>query len=263
MIFYAPFDLRGPYRPFCHSCGSVEVNADGWSTFRRVIDRQECIFAICGRYRCTKKHKNACFLSWDAELFEKAPPLVRMAFPVIFTHRLGVTQIVFDYMRSWSEGGSGFGTFADYMRENHTRHDHSKELAYMGRLADLMAEGPLGEVRVAGCSTATASNFTGFSAFSDPDGYGDVHGSKNFYRSVYTRGMRLLEPLMKQRCAMVPARMLSGDHFFKILKCKFKFKGRPLFMAAYSLVNEHTEDMATVLTQTKTLEELRRVHASE
>jgi len=67
---------------------------------------------------------------------------------------------------------------------------------------------------------------------------------------------------MKQRCAMVPARMLSGDHFFKILKCNFKFNGRPLFMAAYSLVNEHTEVMATVLTQTKTLEELRHVHAS-
>jgi len=262
IIVFAPFDLRGPYRPFCPTCRSEDVTADGWSNFRRVIDMEECIFAICRRFRCSKNHKNKCFRSWGDALLERAPPHVRLVFPVIFTHSLGVTQMVFDSMRSWAEGGSGFGPFATYMRENHTRGHHRKELAYMSRLADLMGESPTGESRISGCSAKTARQFPRFSIFNDSDGYDGADGSKKFYRSVYTRGMKPLEGFMKQRCAMVPARMRSGDHVFKILKSNFKFNGRPLFIAAYSLVTERTDVMATVLTHTKTLEELRHVHAS-
>ena len=96
IIVYAPFDLRGPYRPFCPTCGSEDATADGWSNFRRVIDMDKCIFAICRRYRCSMNYKNKCFRSWDDALLERAPPHLRLAFPVIFTHRLGVTQMVFD-----------------------------------------------------------------------------------------------------------------------------------------------------------------------
>jgi len=247
IIVHAPFDLRGPYRPFCPTCGSEDVTADGWSNFRRVIDMDECIFAIFRRYRCSKNHKNNCFRSWDDALLERAPPHVRLAFPVIFTRRLGVTQMVFDSMRSWAEGGSGFGPFATYMRENHTRRHHRKELAYMSRLADLMAESPTGESRISGCSAETARQFPRFSLFNDPDGYDGVHGSKNFYRSVYTRGMKPLEGFMKQRCAMVPARMLSGDHFFKILKCNFKFNGTETLVLHVSRMRSFPHQLRALL----------------
>jgi len=53
--------------------------------------------------------------------------------------------------------------------------------------------------------------------------------------------------------------MLSGDHIVRITKCNFLFKGKKLFMAAYSLFNENTEVMATVLTHSKSLEELRQI----
>jgi len=39
--------------------------------------------------------------------------------------------------------------------------------------------------------------------------------------------------LMRKRCAIVPARMLSGDHVFKIIKCHFTYNGEQLFLAAY------------------------------
>jgi len=74
VLVYALFDMLGPYRPFCPTCGTGAVNQDGWSTFRQVIDLNECIFVVCRRYRCTNKHKGMCFLSWDAKLLEKAPP---------------------------------------------------------------------------------------------------------------------------------------------------------------------------------------------
>ena len=262
VLVYAPFDMLGPYRPFCPTCGTAAVNQNGWSTFRRVIDLDECILVVCRRYRCTKKHKGKCFLSWDAKLLEKAPPYIKHAFPILFTHRLGVTQAVFDAMRSWTASGGGFGPFADFVREQHTRMHHRKELAYLSRLSDVMAESPFGEPRVSGCTSETAARFPRFPHFSDSYGANGCHGSKNFFRSVYTRGMRRLEAKIKKRCAMIPARMLSGDHFFKIVKCNFLFKGKKLFMAAYSLVKEHTEVMATVLTQSKSLEELRQMLVS-
>jgi len=57
IIVYSPFDIRGPYRPLCPSCGSDAVTIDGWSPFRRVIDMEECVFVVSRRYRCAKKHK--------------------------------------------------------------------------------------------------------------------------------------------------------------------------------------------------------------
>ena len=56
--------------------------------------------------------------------------------------------------------------------------------------------------------------------------------------------------------------MLSGDHIFRITKCNFLFKGKKLFMVGFSLVNEHTEVMATVLNQSNSLEELRHMLVS-
>ena len=165
-------------------------------------------------------------------------------------------------MRSWTASGGGFGPFADFVREQHSRMHHRKELAYLSRLSDVMAESPFGGQRVSGCTSETAATFPRFPHFSDSYGANGCHGSKNFFRSVYTRGMRRLEAKIKQRCAMIPARMLSGDHFFKIVKCNFLFKGKKLFMAAYYLVNEHTKVMATVLTQSKSLEELRQMLVS-
>jgi len=259
IIVYSPFDIRGPYRPFCPSCGSDAVTLDGWSPFRRVIDMEECVFVVSRRYRCAKKHKDHCFPAWHAKLLEKAPPYVKLTFPVVFTHRLGVTQMVFDAMRTWTESGAGFGPFAEFIRENHTRRHHRKELAYLSRLTDVMEDSPCGDSRVSGCSADVAANFPRFPEFSESTGSSGCHGSKNFFRSVYTRGMEKLAVLMRKRCAMVPARMLSGDHFFKIIKCHFTFNGKQLFMAAYSLVNEHTQVMATILTQSKSLEELRQM----
>lgn len=68
--------------------------------------------------------------------------------------------------------------------------------------------------------------------------------------------MAKLEPPLKQHSAGIPAQLLSGDHFIKIIKCNSTFNGKRLFLAAFSLVQEHTEVMATVLTQSKSLEEL-------
>lgn len=258
VMVYAPFDVKSSYRLHCPTCGSANVVMDGYTDFRRVVDLDDCLFVIGRRYRCKHTHKNNCFAAWDKKLLRGAPPYVREAFPVILTHRLGVTKQLFDLLRTMYEGGRGVGPFADLVRENHRRAHHRKELAFLSRLADHVCP------PVAGDQTQLTQNYDPnklprFSTFADPAGYNGCCGSRSFYRSVYTASMEELEPLMKARSALLSARILSGDHFFKILRCNFTFHGRRLFMAAYSLVNENTEVMATLLTQSKSLEELRQM----
>jgi len=199
VLVYAPYDMRGTYRPFCPTCRTEAVVQDAWSTFRRVIDLEECIFVVCRLYRCTKEHKGVCFMAWNTKLLEKAPPYIRHSFPVIFTHRLGVTQSVFDAMRSWTASGAGSGPLADFIKENHTRRHHRKELAYLSRLFGVTAESPFGEPRVSGCTAEAAAQFPHFPLFSESYGANGCHGSKNSFRSVYIRGMRRLEVKIKKR----------------------------------------------------------------
>jgi len=95
-----------------------------------------------------------------------------------------------------------------------------------------------------------------FSAFGDPEGYRGIRVSARHLMSVYTFCMGVLEGYMKRKNAKVSAKILSGDHFFKILRCSFTFGGSRSFEAAYSLVNEHSEVVAVVLTQLKAVEEI-------
>lgn len=97
-----------------------------------------------------------------------------------------------------------------------------------------------------------------FSAFEDQERYGGTFRlTKTYFRNAYTRGMRQLLASFCRRLAMVTGRMLSGDQFYKILKCHFTFAQKKEFEAAYLLCNESTELMAVVLMQSKGLEELR------
>lgn len=258
VLVYLPFDLRGSYQCRCPHCGSRNVVSNGYSSFRRVIDLDECLFTITRRYECRAGHRDGkYFHAWDSRLLQDAPPYVRLSFPVVLTHRLAVTQAVADTMRTMMVNGMGVEQFTDFMKEAQTRRHHRKELAYMSRLAELINDGEVGSERVAAATAQAARSFPRFSKFDDPLGYNGCYGSKTFYRQLYARIMEELEEPMKKRSSMIPATMLSGDHFFKILKSTFTFNGKKLFTAAYSLVNEHTEVMSIVLTQSKTLEELR------
>lgn len=256
VIIFAPHSSKGNgYKKLCPVCNGSKVHGDGWSRFRRVIDVNDCFFIIAQRYRCQAKHPNNTFVAWDERLFKMAPPHIRALLPVILTRKLGVTQTLFDMMRTLLDSGMGTGPFADMVRENHTRTFHRREQAYLSRLAGIKLEVGDGQTTLMSGGGAPPR----FSHFSTQDGYNGCYGSARYFRSLYVKEMAKLEPSLKQHSAAIPARLLSGDHFFKIIKCNFTFNGKRLFLAAYSLVNEHTEVMANVLTQSKSLEELREL----
>jgi len=257
---YLPHDLKGGPKVQCPNCGSRHVYSDGYSPYRRVIDLDECFFAITKRYECRAGHTaDKYFMAWDPRLLATVPAYVRHTFPVILTHRLAVSQIVFDTMRTMVVNGMGIDSFAAYMRENHTRQHHRKEQAYLSRLSEMVSEQDVDLGRLPVFTQEQAKNLPHFPAFNDPLGYNGCYGSPSFYRNLYSEVMQQLEEDMKMRSAMLSGRFFSGDHFFKIIEANFKFKGKKLFVSVYSLLNEFTEVMSVQLALTRSLEELRNM----
>ena len=250
----ALFHIDSSFIPFCPQCNSRESRHRGWSGFRRVVDVDRVCYAVTRRYEC----KNACcgveYLGWDERILECAPAHIRMTFPVILTHRLAVTEAVFDQMRSCLDAGTGSEPFAKMIEEQHRRRYDRCRLAYLSRVSALRKSPQTGQTSM---DPELQKEPPVFSAYDDPEGFGGVHVTAKYLRTLYTSCMRVLEGHMKRKNANVSAKILSGDHFFKILRCNFTFGGSRSFEAAYSLVNEHSEVIAVVLTQSKSLEEIR------
>jgi len=251
----APFDVDSSFLPFCPQCGCTRYSYHGWSGFRRVVDVDRLCYAISRRYLCTSDSCGAEYLGWDEAITARTPAHIRLLFPVILTHRLAVTEAVFDLMRSCLDAGTGPGPFAHIIQEHHLRRYDRCRLAYMARVSALRKSPQSGQTSMHGPQLNQEP--PKFSAFDDPEGFGGIRVTSRYLRALYTFCMGMLEARMKQKNAMVSAQILSGDHFFKILRCNFTFGGSRSFEAAYSLVNEHSEIVAVVLTQSKTLEEVR------
>jgi len=249
----APFDIDPAFIPFFPQCNSRQSSHRGWSGYRRVVDVHRVCYAITRRYECKNAVCGVKYLAWDQRILERAPAHIRMTFPVILTHRLAVTEAVFDQMRSCLDAGTGPGPYAKMIEEQHRRRYDRCRLAYLTRVSALRKSPQTGQTSM---DAELHQEPPFFSAYEDPEGFGGVHVTAKYLRSLYTFCMRVLEGHMKRKNANVSAKILSGDHFFKSLRCNFTFGGSRSFEAAYSLVNEHSEVIAVVLTQSKTLEEI-------
>jgi len=253
----APFDIDSSFMPFCPRCNGTQYSHRGWSGFRRVVDVDRVCHAVTRRYLCKNGACGVEYLAWDQDILSRAPAHIRLTFPVILTHRLAVTEAVFELMRSCLDAGTGPGPYTSLIQEQHRRRYDRCRLAYMARVSALRNPPQTGQESMHALELKQEPPV--FSAFDDPEGFGGICVSAKYLRTMYTFCMGILEGHMKRKNARVTARILSGDHFFKILRCNFTFGGSRSFEAAYSLVNEHSEVVAVVLTQSKSLEEIRQM----
>jgi len=261
LLWYVPFDISETYTAYCPHCKSTNVRVNGWSGYRRVIDVTGCFFAITRRYMCMEEHvvgkQPQTFMAWHEDLLAAAPADISLAFPVILTHRLGISSDLFGLLRALFFYDVGPAQFAKIVREMHTREHHKRHRAYLTRLDRYIQSDSVKQVRLGANSKLRLDLIPTFSAFDSPLGYSGNCSSEHLFRDVYVKNMQILAGPMKAVNELVQSTIMSGDQFFKIVKTNLTVKGRPLFMAAYSLVNELTQVVAIVMTQTKTLEELR------
>lgn len=251
----APFDVDASFTPFCPSCTKTEFTFNGWSGYRRVLGVDATHYAITRRYKCLNIKCKRTYLGWDPAIIAAAPAHIRHMFPVVLTHRLAVTEQVIDLMRSLMSAGCPHGILASVMEEHHRRRFERLRLAYLCQAR------ALGQAPASGQLSMVSSTLSPvpprFSTYDDPNGYGGSRVSRHYLRSVYTQYMASVEGPIKRKNAMVLARFLSGDHFFKILKSICAYGGRWSFEAAYSLLNEYSEVISVVLAQSKGLNEIK------
>ena len=303
LYVFLPFNVDPSFLVRCPKCGSNDCKNKTWSGFRAVVELDRTNYAVTRVYKCKRTGCGHTFRAWTKKLLDITPVHVRHLFPVILTHRLAVSQEIFDLMRALSDTTSGTHSLANLLREFHTRRYHRNMLAFISYYKATRplpapprnevtsgtpaTDGPGGSARprtstvhapaAAESATLRQTSLNGlvgadriddantakhppvFPAFSDPAGYGGTKISRNFLRQLYTREMAKLEPRMRQRISLVPAKFLSGDHSFKIIKHIFTFGGRHMFEAAYSLVNENSQIIALVLCQSKSLEEIQEM----
>lgn len=251
----APFDVDASFTPFYPTCGKKEFTFNGWSDFRRVLSLDATDYAITRRYKCGNVKCKKTYLAWHPKIVAAAPPHIRSMFPVVLTHRLTVTQEVVDLMRSLVPAGCSYGLLASIMEEHHRRRYERLHLSYLSQ-ALALGQAPVSSQRSME-STMLPPEPLIFSSYQDPEGFGGSRVTSRYLRDVYTRVMLTVEGPMKRRSAMVLARFLSGDHFFKILKSICAYGGQWSFQAAYSLLNEYSEVISVVLALSKGLSEIR------
>lgn len=184
---------------------------------------------------------------------ERTPRHILATFPIFISHRLRVTQAVFELTRSCLEADTRQAPFAKIQEVHHRRRYERCHVAYLSRVTALRKP-------QTGRVSLDAEHLEGeppkLLSFDNPEVYGGISVFSTYLLKVYTSCIVKEEQDMKRKCAMVAARVLTGDNFFKILNSTFTFGGSRSLEAAYSLVNEHSEIISVRIEKSKTLVEI-------
>ncbi|KAJ7271337.1 hypothetical protein B0H12DRAFT_1008596 [Mycena haematopus] len=189
-IFFArfflwdPAALLGSARIPCPNCRSGLNRHCPIPRPRRCVDLNNSFWVIGYRYICPScthpksKKKTVTFRSWDPRIIRNLPNSLARSFPVRLTHRGGISDDVFMFMRSCFQSGMGAKQFSDALRVRHLEHYEALEIKYLSALAKLK-----------GMSTWLGRKDQSFLAFEDttPDGYHGFVPSSQWLRDLYDR----------------------------------------------------------------------------
>lgn len=173
----------------------------------------------------------------------------------MLTHGLGVTEQLVDLMRSNLDAVTGLGAYTNTIQEQHKRRHYRPQSAFLGPIGALRM--PYNTSQTSLHAAELSAEPPQFSVYKDRNGFAASTISKSYMRFISTHVMGVLQHHMRRKNFMIPTTIVSGDHFFKLLNCSFTLGGQRSFEAAYWLVNEHSEVIAVVRTQSKSLEEIR------
>ncbi|GBE88542.1 hypothetical protein SCP_1303580 [Sparassis crispa] len=234
----------------CPKC-KTKLYRDGHVLYpRRVVDFDKAFWIIGYRYRCPScifpksgKTGNITFRSWDSRILAQLPPDLCAEFPAYLSRRSGMSQQVFQFMRSCFQNGMGAKQFSDTLRVQHLRHYDLMQLQYLQFLQGHRALGEwLGD-----------RTFAPFLPFDDTslDGYHGFVPSSQWLRNMYDQFMEGHEHDINQHTSMLTAEICAIDHSHKITKHVLKMNGVEIYCGLLTVTNERGEIRVCNLVATK------------
>jgi hypothetical protein len=200
--------------PACQAAGRKRANNEpvllqvkGWPRMpRRVVDIEANLFIIGHRYLCGDSSCRRTYQSWSPAILNAIPSSVAAHFTHHLTFRNGLTDRLATLLRSCFQRGLGPSPFTDMIRTFHIRRYENLHIQYAEMVKARMS--------------ATASGFLAlhepFGSWDDINGYSDSVPSHSYFRGFYDTMIEKHADEIDQHMAMLPARILSIDHSFKV-----------------------------------------------
>lgn len=212
-LFQADFFLWDPLAlvPIpCPNCRHELKRHDHIKRPRRCVDLDRLFWIIGYRYICPvcmnpeSGRKTVTFRSWDPRIIRNLPRSLASRFPVMLSHRNGISESLFMFMRTCFQSGMGTKQFSDALRVRHLEHFDKLHLTYLWTLAELESRPGL--------------KFKSFKAFDDTssDGYHGFVPSSQWLRDIFDEFIETHGHDFDQAMSMLPAMIAAIDHSFKV-----------------------------------------------
>ncbi|KAF8174707.1 hypothetical protein K438DRAFT_1848844 [Mycena galopus ATCC 62051] len=242
VFIWIPNLLPGAPDRFKCTCGKV-LSRNGWNDdpiARRVRSIPADFFLLTNRFVCNPRRADpGCGTSYqgtDPYIIAQLPPFVQPAFPAYISSRGAISKVVMWQMCNTFSTRFGPSPFSQMVSEVQHRHHADGELMYLA-----------------------AVNFYGqrrcqqFSKFDDRQGYAGSPPSVPWLKALFTDFMAAHRVYIERYIGTLPLTISKADHTFDFLKYMSSLKGKRIFTAAYTVLNEFEEVRAHALTQTKSL----------
>jgi len=153
--------------------------------------------------------KTITFQSWDPRIVAQTEDHLKTEFPAHLSHRSGLSNDVFSWMRSCFQNGMGSKQFSDALRVQHLLKHDERHLQYLQYLMRHALSGWVGE------------KYETFLPFDDTslDGPHGFVPSSQWLRDMYDTFMEEHSSHFNQHMSMLSGEICAIDHSHKVDIC--------------------------------------------
>jgi len=227
--------------PVCQS--DKHVQNKGWRTPRRIIGLEDVQYFAMRQYQC---RSDFCGKKWftgaHKDVVNQFPKYIKENFPVVLTHKSGVTRKLADLLLSSGQASEApsIGGVHEMLETWHLGKYYSLRARFLSRSHCGRFEGQT--------SLEFNTRAQQFSSFSDPEGYAVFVPSTSFLHSVLHEILCDQEPWLDKMQQMTDGQILYGDANYKWAKLIWA-NGVQCFDALYTLMNEVNQVVKQELVQ--------------
>ena len=181
---------------------------------RRCVGVDLTFFVIGYRYCCNwcihpkSGKRTVTFRSWDPHILSVLPPALAAEFPARMSHRSGISNTLFLWMRSCFQNGMGSKQFSDALRVQHLLAHDNLHLQYLNHLA----------LRKSSLDSWIGGKYEAFLPFDDvsPRCRHEYIPSSQWLRNMYDNYIEKHQHDFNQHTAMLTAEICAIDHSHKV-----------------------------------------------